>query len=244
MSINMTIRVKFLGSGAFAEPIKQTLAKRFGLADREPDLTIVANYGKILDEAQIVEPKYGTLNVHPSCLPKYRGAAPLQTALLQGEKKTCVCVIKMVKKVDAGPILACEEVEILPQDTFADVAVKTGQMAAKILPYLIISYISGSISPQRQDESQATYTKKLSKEDGLMDFTKTADYLERQIRAYNPWPGAYTLLEGSKRLIIHKARVIENKLIPELVQLEGKKPLPWDEFKRGFKGKEPIQGLG
>lgn len=233
----MKIKVKFLGQGEFAKPIKAVLQKRFELVEDSSDIQVVANYGRILEKPQIVEPKYGTLNAHPSCLPKYRGATPLQTAILEGETKTCVCIIKMVEKIDAGPILACEELIIDRDETLETLTAKTAKLAAKILPYIILGYLSGSINPRKQDESQATYTKKLVKQGGLIDFKKPLEQIERQIRAFEPWPGSFIILRDSKRLILRKAHLENGKLVPEQVQLEGKKVMSWQEFKRGYRGR-------
>lgn len=232
----MIIKIKFLGSGVFAEPVKEVIKKRFGLASENCDLQVVANYGRILSGWEINEPKYGTIDIHPSLLPKYRGAAPLQTAVLNGDKATGVSIIKMTKPVDAGPILAQEAIDIYPNDTSLSLAEKAGRLAAKMLPYVVVAYISGSISAVKQDESQASYTKKLRREDGLLDLDRPVVELERKIRAYTPWPGAYIKLPDGKRLIIHKARVESGKLAFDEVQLEGKKPMPFDVFRRGYRG--------
>lgn len=236
----MKLRIKFLGSGPFAEPIRDVLAKRFGLVDENPDLQVVANYGRILTQDEIEAPKYGTINIHPSCLPKYRGASPLQTAILNGEEKTCVCIIKMVKLVDAGPILGCEEIKIDPNETFESLTKKTAQLASQLIPLVILQYISGSISPQQQDESKATQTKKLVRDDGKLDLSKPPEMLERQIRAYHPWPGSFIILEGGSRLIIHQAHLEKGKLVLDLVQKEGRKPIAFEQFKLGFRGKLPL----
>lgn len=235
----MKIAIKFLGSGWFAEPIKELLAKRFELVEENPDLQVVANYGRILTKQEIEAPKYGTLNIHPSCLPKYRGSTPLQQAILAGDKETCVCIIKMVEKVDAGSILGCTRVDINPDETLETLIQKTSKIAKQLLPLVIIQYISGAINPQKQDESGATQVKRLTREDGLLDLSKPTIELERQIRAYHPWPGSFLMLKN-KRLIIHKAHIELNRMMFDIVQLEGKTPIGWQEFKRGYRGSLPI----
>lgn len=231
----MKLKIRFLGQGLFAEPIKEMLNKRFELVEDNPDLQVVANYGRILTKPEIEAPKYGTINVHPSCLPKYRGSTPLQSAILNGDQETCICIIKMVEKVDAGPILACEEIKINPDETLETLMAKTSKMAAQFLPLMIIQYVSGTINPQKQDESQATFAGQLKRENGLLDLSKPAIALERQIRAYHTWPGSFIML-GGKRLIIHKAHVDNDRLVPDIVQLEGKTPISFDQFQRGFRG--------
>lgn len=237
----MKVRIKFLGSGQFAEQIKQVLTKRFELVEENPDLQIVANYGRILTKQEIEAPRYGTINVHPSCLPKYRGSTPLQNAILNNDNKTCVCIIKMVEKVDAGAILACEDLQIESDDTFESLSLKAGKLAAQMLPLVIIQYVSGSISPKKQNDADATFVKKLTREDGLLDLSKSVEKLERQIRAHYPWPGSFLILPDETRLIVHKAHVDHGKLVPDLVQKEGKKIVSWEEFKLGYRAEIPPE---
>lgn len=236
----MKITIKFLGQGVFAQPIKEVLQKRFTLVEESPDLQVVANYGRILATSEIETPKYGTINVHPSLLPKYRGATPLQSAILNGDSATGVCIIKMAEKVDAGPILACEEIAIDSDETLQTLTAKTAKLAAKMLPYLILGYISGSINPTQQYESKTSHARRLTKQDGLLDLSKPVVALERQIRAYHPWPGSFVKLRDGKRLIIHQAHLDGDRFVPDIVQLEGRKPIGWAEFVRGWRGQGEL----
>jgi len=247
------------------------------ISNLEPDLIILAAYGKILPKEILEIPKYGCLNIHPSLLPKYRGASPIQYAILNNEKETGVTIILMDEKIDHGPILAQRELEILNPKfqisnksqnskfkiTYPRLSKELAELGAKLLIKTIPEWIRGEIKPQPQDESAATYAKILTREDGKVNWEKSADEIERQIRAFQPWPGSWTLWQIAKenlfRIKILKARVFkspdgriypvgkilvvpqneaavrcgENFLVIEELQLEGKKPTNSEEFLRG-----------
>ncbi len=214
-----------------------------------PDLIVVAAYGQIISKEILGIPKYECLNVHPSLLPKYRGASPIQSAILDGEEKTGVTLMLMDEKMDHGPILALQELEIsrlrqsfggqsIPKTTYQELHNKLAELGAKLLVETIPNWISGKIKPKPQDESKATYTKILKKEDGKISWNKSAKEIERQIRAFNSWPGSFTLCQKNDKNIkvkILEADVLDDKLIIKKVQPEGKKPMDYEEFLKGNK---------
>lgn len=199
----------------------------------KPALLVLASYGKILPAEALTIPDFGCINIHPSTLPEYRGATPIQSVLLDGLDKTGVTIMQMLPEVDAGSVIAQESVGIELTDTFATLksrlAIKGGELLTKVLP----SYLAGQSRIVAQDEEQATYTKKISKSDGEIDWTEPLTNIERKIRAYHPWPGSYTRL-GDKRLKVNSARIRDGKLELVDVQLEGKTPTNWADFRRGY----------
>jgi methionyl-tRNA formyltransferase len=200
----------------------------------EPDLGIIASYGQILPKEILEIPKYGFINVHPSLLPKYRGSAPIQYAILNGDDKTGVTIMRVAEKLDAGPILVQEEIAINQNETFLSLHDKLADLGAKLLIEALPKLIAGRLAPQDQDETKATFTKRLKIKDGLIDLKEPAEISVRKIRALNPEPGTYSIY-NSKRLKILEAKVEQGRLIINQVQLEGKKPMAFEDFLRGHK---------
>ena len=229
----------------------------------EPDLIIVAAYGKILPEEILEIPKYGCLNVHPSLLPRWRGPSPVQFAILNGDTDSGVTIMKIAEKVDAGAVLIQKELKLEGNETYDVLHDKLGEMGGDLLIEIIPEWITGEINPQLQDESEATYTRILKKEDGRIEWKKPAEEIERKIRAFDSWPGAFTFWEKSGKLIrikILKARVLNRAdsktysigktlvagqnelcvqtgkgfLIIERLQLEGKKEIDSEDLLRGY----------
>ncbi|PIZ87051.1 MAG: methionyl-tRNA formyltransferase [Candidatus Nealsonbacteria bacterium CG_4_10_14_0_2_um_filter_40_15] len=229
----------------------------------KPDLIIVAAYGKILPEEILEIPKYGCLNVHPSLLPRWRGPSPVQFAILNGDTDSGVTIMKIAEKVDAGPVLIQRKLKLEGNETYDVLHDKLGEMGGDLLIEIIPEWITGKIDPQLQDESRTTYTRILKKEDGKIDWEKSAEEIERQIRAFNLWPGIFTFWEKSGKLIrikILKARVLNRAnsktypigktlvagqnelcvqtgkgfLIIERLQLEGKKETDSEDLLRGY----------
>lgn len=198
------------------------------------DLGIIAYYGKIIPKAILELPKRGFLNAHPSLLSRWRGPSPVQAAILAGDKTTGVTIHIATEKPDAGPILAQKEILIDTKDTCLSLTGKLAHEGASLLIQTIEKWLLGKITPKKQDESRATYTKLLKKQDGEIDWSKPADYLERMVRAYDPWPGTYTYM-GHKKLKIKKAEVVDGKLKILVVQPEGKKEMSWEAFLRGHR---------
>lgn len=185
-------------------------------------LNIVVAYGNILPKSIIDMPVHGTLNIHYSLLPKYRGAAPLEGALLSGDTVTGVTIQKMVYKLDAGDIIATKEVPIsteITKDDLREVLIKTG---AQLLIQIIPEYISGNIEPIPQDESLSTHIGKIKKEDGLINISDDANTNYNKYRAYSGWPGIYLIDENSKRVKITKARLESGRFVIERIIPEGK----------------------
>ncbi len=197
-----------------------------------PDLGIVAAYGQIIPKDILNIPKYGFLNVHPSLLPKYRSPSPIQAAILNGDKKTGVTIMLMDEKIDHGPILAQKTLEIEEKETGETLHNKLANLGASLLMESISRWTRKMIKSKPQDEKKATYTKILARENGKINWKKTAKDLERQVRAFYPWPGTYTIYNG-KILKILKAELLKGRLVIKEVQLEGKKPMSFEDFFRG-----------
>lgn len=190
------------------------------------DLFIVASYGKIIPQALLDIPKLGAINVHPSLLPKYRGASPILSAILNGDKKTGISIMLMDAEMDHGPVLSAKEVSISEQDNNETLSNKLSQESVDILIDTLIKFIEGKVKPKPQNHLKATFTKLIKKEDGYFDINTppSPQKLNRMIRAYYPWPAAWTKWSG---------KII--KFYPgNLIQMEGKKTLPWKDFLNGY----------
>ena len=199
----------------------------------KPSLIIIASFGQIIPKKILEIPKDGCLNVHPSILPKYRGPSPIQSAIINGDEKTGVTIMRVSEKIDAGPILSQKEIEIDPKETYESLHDKLAEAGTKLLLEVLPNLSKGQVLFQLQDDSKATYTKILNRSDGEIDWKKSPEEIERQIRAFNPWPGTFTFCNG-KRLKILKAEALYGKLKIKEVQLEGKKPISYEEFLRGY----------
>jgi len=173
------------------------------LASFAPDLMVVAAFGQILPPEILALPKFGCLNVHPSLLPRYRGASPIATAILQGDEITGVTIMLLDVGLDSGPILSQREVSISADDTTGSLAVKLAQAGAQLLMETLPLWIDGRIQAQPQEESRASYSKVITKGDGEMDWRLPALDLWRRVRAFDPWPGCYAWWRG-KRLKLGK----------------------------------------
>ncbi len=171
-----------------------------------PDLIVVAAFGQILKPAVLALPPHGCLNVHASLLPRWRGAAPIQAAILAGDSESGVTIMKMDQGVDTGAMIAQRVVKIEHNDTGGSLTEKLSHLGAELLIETLHRYLSGELKPQLQDESKATYAPMLKKENGLLDFTMLVDELVRRVRAFNPWPGAYFEWNGGI-LKVHRAHV-------------------------------------
>jgi len=160
------------------------------IADYKPDLIVVIAFGQKIGNELIDLPSKGAINVHASLLPKYRGAAPINWAIINGETKTGISIITLAEKMDAGSILAQSQTDIVPDETAGQLHDKLTQMAAPLLLKTIEQIADGSIIYTEQDHSKATVAPKLKKSDGFIDFNESADALARKIRGFWPWPGA------------------------------------------------------
>lgn len=164
------------------------------LKDIRPDLLVVAAYGQILSREVLGIPRLGGINVHASLLPKYRGAAPIAWAIYHGETKTGVTIIRMSAGLDAGDILAQEALDILPDETAGELEIRIAPLGAKLALETVDRLQHGPVAGVPQDASQVTKAPKLKKEDGLIDWSRPAEQVCRQVRAMQPWPTAYTYL--------------------------------------------------
>ena len=229
------------------------------LAALEPDLFIVAAYGKLIPKSILNIPKQGSINVHPSLLPKYRGPTPIQTAILNGDEETGVTIMLMDEKMDHGATLKISNFQFpISNYDYPTLSKVLAELGAKTLLEVIPEWLNNKISPSPQDDTKATYTRIYKGEDGLLDFTRTAEELDCQVRALNLEPGTYFMKDG-KRIKILKAHIkphnygnritvvgemgrgddgvggkevwIQCKkgvLILDTIQMEGKKPMLWN----------------
>ncbi len=221
------------------------------LENFDADLFVVASFGRILPKEILELPKHKTINVHPSLLPKLRGASPIQSAILFGEKETGTTIMLMNEKMDEGPILKMSKLKpCLPADrcqmskiSFLELEKKLAELSGKLLVETIPKWLTGKIKPIPQDHNKATYTKLFTKKDGEIDWSKSDKEIERQIRALTPWPGTYTFW-NNKRIIITKASLDKNDLpvgkagalIIERVKPEGKNEMDFKTFLKNNPG--------
>lgn len=168
------------------------------------DIGVVAAYGKILTQAVLDIPRLGLINVHASLLPKYRGAAPVHRAVIAGEAKTGVTIMRIVRALDAGAMLATVERPIGPDDTSEDVERDLSTLGATLLVATLDRMALGPVEETPQDDSAATYAQRLTKEDGVVDWSRPAAAIHNQIRGLHPWPHAFSYVEG-QRLILHRS---------------------------------------
>ena len=171
------------------------------------DLGVVAAYGKILTEAVLGTPRLGLINVHASLLPRYRGAAPVHRAVINGDSETGVTIMRMVKALDAGPMLATVRRPIGPDETSEDIERDLAQLGASLLVSTVGDVAEGRIVEQPQDDSLATYAPRLTKDEGVIDWALSAQKLHNLIRGLHPWPHAVTY-HRNRRLILHRSAVL------------------------------------
>jgi methionyl-tRNA formyltransferase len=164
------------------------------LGEFQPDLIVVAAYGQILPRALLELPRFGCLNVHASLLPKYRGAAPIQWAILNDEPETGVTIMKMDEGLDTGDLLASQSTPITPADNAQTLQDRLAVIGAGLLLKTVPEYVAGTIVPRKQPQTGASYARKITKEDGLLDWSQPARSLWNRVRALVPWPGTYTFL--------------------------------------------------
>ena len=223
-----------------------------------PQVIVVAAYGHLLPPAVLAIPPLGCLNVHASLLPRHRGAAPISAAILAGDAVTGVTIMRLDAGMDTGDFLAQAQLPILPDDTTVSLSERLARLGATLLLAMLPRWAAGEIVPQPQEHAQATYTHPVRKEDGQINWHRPAMEIERQVRAYFPWPSAHTTWQG-RRLQIWRATawsdgvpgepgdvVLRNSdltvvtgegiLILHELQMEGRRPLPAADFARGQRG--------
>ncbi|MBO4770494.1 MAG: methionyl-tRNA formyltransferase [Clostridia bacterium] len=184
-------------------------AFREELARINPDIAVVAAYGKILPQYVLDCPKYGCINIHGSLLPKYRGAAPMQRAIINGETRTGITIMKMDAGLDTGDMLLKYELEIAPDDTFEDLFEKMARAGAKSIVSALPMIIDGTLVPEKQDGSLSSYAAKIEKEDCVIDFSKSASDVYNHIRGLSPVPLAFTFRADGTQIKIVSARLSE-----------------------------------
>ncbi len=185
--------------------IKSNAEFRGQLAAINPDAIIVVGYGRIIPQWMIDLPRLGNLNLHASLLPKYRGAAPIQWAIASGESVTGVTTMRIDAGLDTGDILMQREIPIAPEDTAETLGPRLASIGANLMVETLRGLENGQVRPAPQDHSQATLAPILQREDGRMDFSRTANDLFNRLRGFQPWPGAFTLFKG-KPLQVHQAQ--------------------------------------
>lgn len=225
-----------------------------------PDVIVVAAYGRILPPAVLGIPPKGCLNVHASLLPRYRGPSPVAQAILDGVPETGVTIMLMDEGMDTGPVLAQRAVPVREDDTTGSLMERLAEEGARLLIETLPAWMAGALTPQPQDDSLATYTRLLRKEDGLVDWSLPAEQITRRVRACTPWPGAYTFWNG-QLLRLLEVRPIPGPVPPDAlpgdvmlvdgwpavaageglvclrkVQLAGKNPVDGQAFVRGQRG--------
>lgn len=222
----------------------------------QPQLIVVVAYGRILPAAILEIAPNGCINVHYSLLPKYRGAAPVPWTIVNGEEKSGVTTMRLVEKMDAGPIYLQAEVTLAPDETTASLQARLTPIGARLLLETIQKMKDGSLVSKMQDEREVTFAPMIKKQDGLIDWTQPAATIERRIRGFSPWPSAYTKLHG-KLMKIHRGKIVSTSITGspgeviradrdgfwvasgsgvlslEEVQLENRKRLPGGEFLKG-----------
>lgn len=177
------------------------------LRELKPDLIVVVAYGQILPQAILDLPKFGCVNVHTSLLPKYRGASPIQSAILNGETETGVTIMKMNAGLDTGEIISQAHAPILPEDNSQTLHDRLAQLGADLLVKTIPDYVAGKIVLKPQNNSEVTTTAKIKKEDGKIDWNEPAEKILNRLRAFTPWPGIFTILNG-QLLKIWRAEIL------------------------------------
>ncbi len=175
------------------------------LANLHADLGVVAAYGRILTEAVLAAPRLGMVNVHASLLPKYRGAAPVHRAIIAGERETGVTIMRMVKALDAGPMLATVRRTIAPDDTSEDVERALATLGAALLVSTLDGLAAGTLPEMPQDDSAATYAARLTRADGMIDWTQRAADVHNHIRGLHPWPHAHAYVNGMRLILLRSA---------------------------------------
>ena len=202
------VKVKALEHGV---PVYQPTSMRDGEALKifhaiKPDVGVVIAYGKILPQEILDSPKYGCINVHASLLPKYRGAAPIQWSVIDGEPKTGVTTMQMDAGLDTGDMLLRSETEIQPDETAGELHDRLSAMGAELIVRTLDALAKGELRPEKQDDSQSCYAKMLTKELCAVDWSRSAREIHNRIRGLSPWPVATAVLEG-KKLKIHRSAV-------------------------------------
>jgi methionyl-tRNA formyltransferase len=238
------------------EKIKNNVEFRSQLAGLNPEAIIVVGYGRIVPQWMLDLPPLGNINLHASLLPKYRGAAPIQWAIANGERITGVTTMRIDAGLDTGDILLQREMAVMDEDTSETISPRLAAIGAELMVETLRGLSSGTITPQPQNHAQATLAPILKKEDGRIGFERTAEEVHNRMRGFQPWPGAFTNFRG-KNLNVWSARVVDRHIAPaelepsgnqlftgcarntalELLQVqpEGKKRMAAQDFIHGYR---------
>ena len=242
--------IVFMGSPDFSLPTLRALSRAYDLVGV---VTQPAAFGQILRKDVLDLPRFGCINVHASLLPRWRGAAPINAAILHGDEETGVTIMVMDVGLDTGPMLSKRSIRLTRDETAGSAFEKMSQLGAGLLTETLPNYLSGKLTPTPQPEDGVTYAPMIKKEEGRLDFSQNAEALERRVRAFNPWPGAFmdfdgTLLkihrarvegglaETGQRLVVHDQPAVGaggGLLVLEEVQPAGKKPMSGKSFLAG-----------
>ena len=226
-----------------------------------PDVYVVAAFGQILPQAVLDIPPHGSVNVHASLLPRWRGAAPIQAVIRAGDAETGITIMRMDAGLDTGPMLRQRAISLAPDETGASLHDKLAELGGDLLIETLPGYLDGTIQPQPQDDSAVTLAPRIQKEEGHIDWTQTAAQIERTVRAFTPWPGTFTLWNGQQLKILSghivdkvgeanasaaPGQVVNARAeaaaigtgaglyVPDRLQLQGRKPVTLAEFLRGY----------
>lgn len=207
-----------LAAAELGIPVWQPESLRFPeavafLKDHPADLYVVSAYGEIFRREVLELPAHGVLNIHPSLLPHYRGSAPVQAAILNGESETGVSIIQMVRKLDSGPILAQSTMPLSGTETAGSLSERLAGLSGRMIPDVAADWVAGTIHARPQTEDLATYTRELTKAEGRIDWRQPAEEIERRTRAMSPWPGTWTMIDG-KRLKVLELDISRKHLLP------------------------------
>jgi len=212
------------------------------LAPLKADLLVSASYGQKIPIQTIREAAYGGLNVHPSVLPRWRGADPVPWAILSGDNQTGVTIVTLSEQFDGGKIIAQKKIAITGEDETDTLRAKLFTMGADLLAESLPDYLSGKNKGAPQNNELSSYARRLRRDDGFepwesiekaLSDTVEAERIDRKFRAFTPWPGIWTTMTG-KRLKILNVSIVNDRLSIHEVQLEGKKPLPWEQFNKNY----------
>lgn len=210
---------------------------RANLEKEKWDIFALAAYGKIIPKEIIEIPKYGILNVHPSLLPKHRGASPIQSAILDGDKDFGATIMLLDEEMDHGPVLAVGHLPQIKDTNYKELEDKLAELGGELLVKTIPLWINNEIKAVPQEHDKATYTKKIKKEDGFIDWSEDPRVIERKIRAFTPWPSAYFFFKKDNkplRVIITKATLDNGRLQMKKVKPEGEKEMAFDDFVKKY----------
>jgi methionyl-tRNA formyltransferase len=240
------------------QPSKLSVDKRSKqqIIEWNPTVIVVAAFGQILKTDVLEIAPWGSINVHASLLPRWRGVSPIQAAILNGDKETGITIMKMDEGIDTGDIISQRSIPIFPDETGGSLYQKLTQLGGELLVETLPPYLEGEFRPKPQGDSPTPYAPMIKKSDGLLDFNEPAEYLERKVRAYHPWPGTYTFWKNKNLKIIKTHNIPEESpgigiatirnnlpaigtkdglLVIEIIQPSGKRPMSGDNFLHGVR---------